>query len=167
MTQEPPPTPPAPPSTYPVTAGHASAPQTLEVHAAEGDIKPWDLDSKLHVVKGRQPRLDGPLKVTGRAKYTFDISMPGMLWGKMVRASVPAAEIVKIDASKAEKLPGVKAVWTTEARAVRFAGQDVAAVAAISPEIAEDAVRLVEGTYHERPDVTDLQKTNEEGAPLV
>ena len=150
-----------------VKAGHASAPQTLEVHAAVGDIKPWDLDSKLRVVKGRQPRLDGPLKVTGRAKYTFDISMPGMLWGKMVRASVPAAEIVKIDTSKAERLPGVKAVWTTEARAVRFAGQDVAAVAAISPEIAEDAARLVEVTYDERPYVTDLQKAMEEGAPTV
>jgi len=167
MSQDASPKPPEPTVTYVVKAGHASAPQTMEVHAAQGDIKPWDLDSKLRVVKGRQPRLDGPLKVTGRAKYTFDISMPGMLWGKMVRATVPAAEIVKIDTSKAEKLPGVKAVWTTEARAVRFAGQDVAAVAAISPEVAEDAARLVEVTYDERPYVTDLQKAMEEGAPTV
>ncbi len=167
MTQEASPKPPAPTVTYVVKAGHASAPQTLEVHAALGDIKPWDLDSKLRVVKGRQPRLEGPLKVTGRAKYTFDVSLPGMLWGRMVRASVPAAEIVKIDTSKAEKLPGVKAVWTTEARAVRFAGQDVAAVAAVSPEVAEDAARLVEVTYDERPFVTDLQKAMEEGAPAV
>jgi xanthine dehydrogenase YagR molybdenum-binding subunit len=167
MSQDASPKPPEPTVTYVVKVGHASAPQTLEVHAAEGDIKPWDLDSKLRVVKGRQPRLEGPLKVTGRAKYTFDISMPGMLWGKMVRASVPAAEIVKIDTSKAEKLPGVKAVWTTEARAVRFAGQDVAAVAAISPEVAEDAARLVEVTYDERPYVTDIQKAMEEGAPTV
>jgi xanthine dehydrogenase YagR molybdenum-binding subunit len=167
MTQQTPPKPEVPTVTYVVKAGHASAPQTLEVHAAEGDIKPWDLDSKLRVVKGRQPRLEGPLKVTGRAKYTFDISMPGLLWGKMVRAAVPAAEIVKIDTSKAERLPGVKAVWTTEARAVRFAGQDVAAVAAVSPEVAEDAARLVEITYDERPYVTDLQKAMEEGAPLV
>jgi xanthine dehydrogenase YagR molybdenum-binding subunit len=167
--QQPPasPKPEAPTVTYVVKAGHASAPKSLEVHAAEGDLKPWDLDSKLRVVKGRQPRLDGPLKVTGRAKYTFDVSMPGMLWGKMVRASVPAAEIVKIDTSKAERLAGVKAVWTTEARAVRFAGQDVAAVAAISPEVAEDAARLVEVTYDERPYVTDLQKAMEEGAPTV
>ena len=167
MSQDASPKPPEPTVTFVVKAGHASAPQRLEVHAAQGDIKPWDLDSKLRVVKGRQPRLDGPSKVTGRAKYTFDISMPGMLWGKMVRATVPAAEIVKIDTSKAEKLPGVKAVWTTEARAVRFAGQDVAAVAAISPEVAEDAARLVEVTYDERPYVTDLQKAMEEGAPTV
>ena len=84
MSQDASPKPPEPTVTFVVKAGHASAPQTLEVHAAQGDIKPWDLDSKLRVVKGRQPRLDGPSKVTGRAKYTFDISMPGMLWGKTV-----------------------------------------------------------------------------------
>ena len=107
---------------FKVKAGPETAPKEIEVNAAEGDLKPWDLDSKLRVVKGRQPRLDGPLKVTGKAKYTFDISVPGMLWGHMVGAAVPAAEITKIDTSKAEKLPGVKAVWTTDSRTVRFAG---------------------------------------------
>ena len=165
--QPPPAKPETPTVTYMIKAGLPSAPETLEVHVAEGDLKPWDLDSKLRVVKGRHPRLDGPLKVTGRAKYTFDVNLPGMLWGKMVRASVPAGDIVKVDTSKAERLPGVKAVWTTEARAVRFAGQDVAAVAAVSPEVAEEAARLVEVTYDERPYVTDLQKAMEEGAPLV
>src|SRR5207245_11785358 len=77
--------------TFKVKAGHASAPTTLEVHAAPGDLPPWDLDSKLRVVKGRQPRLDGPQKVTGRAKYTYDVTMPGMPWGQMIRATVPAA----------------------------------------------------------------------------
>jgi xanthine dehydrogenase YagR molybdenum-binding subunit len=153
--------------TFTVKAGHASSPQTLEVHAAQGDLKPWDLDSKLRVVKGRQPRLDGKYKVTGRAKYTYDISMPGMLWAKMVRAAVPAGQITKIDTSKAEAFPGVKAVWTSEARAVRFAGQDVAAVAAISPEVAEDAARLVEVTYDEAPFVTDLEKAMADDAPSV
>jgi xanthine dehydrogenase YagR molybdenum-binding subunit len=153
--------------TYTVKAGHASNPQTLEVHAAQGDLKPWDLDSKLRVVKGRQPRLEGKYKVTGRAKYTFDISMPGMLWGKMVRSPVPAGQIVKIDTSKAEALPGVKAVWTSDSRAVRFAGQDVAAVAAVSPEVADDAARLVQVTYEEAPFVTDLEKAMADDAPLV
>ena len=157
----------APTVTYKVKAGHASAPTVLEVHAAEGDIQPWDLDSKLRVVKGRQPRLDGPQKVTGRAKYTFDLNVPGMLWGKMVRASVPAGEIVKIDTARAEALPGVKAVWTTDSRTVRFAGQDIAAVAAVSPEVADDAARLVQVTYDEAPFVTDLEKAMADDAPLV
>src|SRR5262249_40705436 len=139
----------------------------LEVKVAEGDIKRWDRDTKFKVVKGRYPRLDGPQKVTGHAKYTFDINLPGMLWGKIVRATVPAGEIVKVDTSKAEKLPGVKAVWTTESRYVRFAGQDVAAVAAISPEVADDAARLVEGPYDERPYVTDLRTGMEADAALV
>jgi xanthine dehydrogenase YagR molybdenum-binding subunit len=153
--------------TYKVKVGHASAPRVMEVHAAEGDLPPWDLDSKLRVMKGRYPRIDGPQKVTGRAKYTFDINMPGMLWGKMVRASVPAAGIVKIDTSRAEALPGVKAVWTTDSRVVRFAGQDIAAVAAISPEVAADAARLVQVTYDERPYVTDIKKAMEPDAPTV
>jgi len=166
MTQETP-KPVTPTVTYKVKAGHASAPTVLEVHAAEGDIQPWDLDSKLRVVKGRQPRLDGPQKVTGRARYTFDLNLPGMLWGKMVRASVPAGEIVKIDTARAEALPGVKAVWTTESRTVRFAGQDIAAVAAVSPEVAEDAARLVQVTYDEKSYVTDIKKAMEPDAPLV
>lgn len=167
MAQQPPEGTPKPGPAFEVKAGHASAPVTLEVHPAEGDLPPWDLDSKLRVVKGRQTRLEGPLKVTGRAKYTYDVSLPGMLHAKMVRAAVPAAEIVKIDTARAEALPGVRAVWTTESRTVRFAGQDVAAVAAVSPEVAEDAARLVEVTYDERPFVTELRAALEEGAPAV
>jgi len=153
--------------TFTVKAGWEGAPKTLEVKAAEGDLKPWDLDSKLKVVKGRHPRLEAPLKVTGKAKYTYDINLPGMLWGRMVGAEVPAGEITKIDTAKAEALPGVKAVWTTESRTVRFAGQDVAAVAAVSPEVAQDAARLVQVTYDEKPYVTDLEKAMATDAPLV
>src|SRR5262245_39732109 len=162
MQQPPPSPPPVPTVKHTIKAGHPSNPQPLDVNVAEGDLKPWDLDTKLRVVKGRQTRLDGPAKVTGRAKYTFDLNLPGMLWAKMVRATVPAGEIVKIDTSKAEALPGVKAVWTTEARKVRFAGQDVAAVAATSPELAEDAARLVAVTYDERPYCVDIHRAIED-----
>jgi xanthine dehydrogenase YagR molybdenum-binding subunit len=168
MAQQPPPQQPeAPTVKFKVNAGHASNPTTIEVNAAEGDLPPWDLDSKLRIVKGRQPRLEGPLKVTGRAKYTYDVTLPGMLWGKMVRASVPAAGIVKIDVAKAKAHPGVKAVWTTDSKIVRFAGQDVAAVAAVSPEVADEAARLVEVTYDEKTYVTDLERALEPDAPLV
>jgi xanthine dehydrogenase YagR molybdenum-binding subunit len=148
-------------------AGFEGKPVEMDINPAEGDLKPWDLDTKFNVMKGRYPRIEGPLKVTGKAKYTYDIKLPGMLWGRMVGASVPHAEVVKIDTSKAEKLPGVKAVWTTESRTVRFAGQDVAAVAAITPEIAMDAARLIEVTYNEKPFITDLEKAMEAGAPPV
>ncbi len=147
--------------------GLPSAPQTMEVQLAPGDLPPWDLDSRLQVVKGRTPRLDGPAKVTGRARYAFDVKVQGMLWAKMVRATVPAGEVVRIDTSKAEALAGVKAVWTADVRTVRFTGQDLAAVAASSPEIAEDAAKLVEVVYEERSFVTDLERAMEVGAPLV
>jgi xanthine dehydrogenase YagR molybdenum-binding subunit len=154
-------------NTFQIKVGPAENPVMLEVHTAPGDLKPWDLDSRLRSVKGRHPRLEAPLKVTGRAQYTYDIQLPGMLWAKMVRAPIPAGKILRIDTSTAERLPGVKAVWTADAKLVRFAGQDIAAVAAVSQEIAEDAARLVEVQYEATPFVTDLEEAMTAKAPLV
>jgi xanthine dehydrogenase YagR molybdenum-binding subunit len=150
-----------------ITVGPAEAPVALVVHPAPGDAPPWDLDTRLTHVRGRHPRLEGPQKVTGRALYTYDVALPGMLWAKMVRASIPAGKILSIDTGKAERLPGVKGVWTTDAKRVRFAGQDIAAVAAVSPEIAEDAARLVEVKYEAAPFVASLEEAMAPGAPLV
>lgn len=152
---------------YTLKAGLREHPQALEVDVAEGDLRPWDLDSKLAVVTGREPRQDGPQKVTGRAKYTFDIKLPGMLWAKMVRASLPAANIRGIDTTRAQALPSVRAIWTTDSKTVRFAGQDIAAVAADSPEAAEDAARLITVDYEEKPFVTDLRRAIDSTAPWV
>jgi xanthine dehydrogenase YagR molybdenum-binding subunit len=90
-----------------------------------------------------------------------------MLYGRMIGASVPAAEILEVDTSKAEALPGVKAVWVTDSRIVRFAGQDVAAVAATSPDIARDAARLVKVRYKERPFAGELREAMKPDAPGV
>ena len=152
---------------FQVKVGPAESPAILEVHPEPGDLKPWDNDSRLRTVKGRHPRLEGPEIVTGRAKYTYDVHLPGMLWAKMVRAPIPAGKIVRIDTAKAERLQGVKAVWTTDARVIRFAGQDIAAVAAVSQEIAEDAARLVDVQYEETPFVTTLEEAMAPNAPLV
>jgi xanthine dehydrogenase YagR molybdenum-binding subunit len=153
--------------TFRVKVGPAENPVTLEVHPAAGDLKPWDNDSRLRAVKGRHSRLEAPQKVTGRAKYTYDVQLPGMLWAKMVRAPIPAGKIVRIDTAKAERLKGVKGVWTTDAKLVRFAGQDIAAVAAVSQEIAEDAARLVDVQYEATPFVTNLEEAMTPTAPLV
>lgn len=58
------------------------------------------------------PRKDGVEKATGRALYTVDMVLPGMLWGKILRSPYPHAKILRIDTTRAEKLPGVKAVIT-------------------------------------------------------
>jgi len=155
--------------TFQAKAGLPSAPTPMEVHASVGDIQPWDLDSwpQFEQMGKRRTRVEGPLKVTGRAKYTYDVKLPGMLYGRMIGAEVPAGEILSIDTSKAEALPGVKAVWTADSRIVRFAGQDVAAVAAVSPEVAMDAARLVKVTYKERPFTHELRAAMKDDAPLV
>jgi xanthine dehydrogenase YagR molybdenum-binding subunit len=157
----------APTTVRKVKAGHASQPRVMEVKTDPTDLVPWDLDTTFSVMGGRYPRLEALDKATGRAKYTYDISLPGMLWARMLRAPMPAADILGIDASRAEALPGVKAVWTTDARRVRFAGQDIAAVAAVSQEIAEDAARLIQVRYQPLPFVTDMQTAMKDGAPLV
>jgi 4-hydroxybenzoyl-CoA reductase subunit alpha len=64
------------------------------------------------VIGKRIPRIDGAVKVTGEAKYTVDVQLPGMLCAKILRSPFPHARIKHIDTSKAEKMPGVKAVIT-------------------------------------------------------
>ena len=111
----------------------------------------------------RLPRIDGLIKVIGKAEYSPDIVLPRMLCGKILRSPFPHAKILHIDTSKAKKLKEVKAIITAEdvtrspdikadtpmayervlaSGKVRFAGEEVAAVAAIDPDIAEEALGL-------------------------
>ncbi len=136
------------------------------------------------------PRLDGPAKVTGRAIYTDDMTLPGMLYGRMLRSPVAHAKIKRIDASAAKALPGVKDViigadtpgvkygnWRLVPQSqdelplavdkVRFVGDEVAAVCALDPEIAEKALSLIEVEYEELPPVFSVEEATAEGAPLI
>src|SRR6185369_4607000 len=93
-------------------------------------------------------RLDGPDKVTGRARYTFNITRPGMLYGRIVRSPHPHARVVSVDLAAAQRAPGVKAalVWKDPAdpnNRVMFQGDEVAGVAADTEEHAIDAARLM------------------------
>ena len=117
-------------------------------------------------------RLDGPDKVTGRAKYTFDINRPGMLYGKIVRSPYPHARIVSVDTSAAEKAPGVKAVliWQPAGapkKEVMFQGDEVAAVAADTEQHAIDASRLVKVEYEVLPAVIQVDQALAGMAPAV
>src|SRR5215470_7469873 len=111
------------------------------------------------------PRVEGAEKVSGRTPYAADVEIPNGLWAKLLRSSLPHARILKVDTSKATKLPGVRAVITSVdippvltglrmkdmpllARdRVRYVGEPVAAVAADSSEIAEDALNLIDIEY--------------------
>ena len=136
------------------------------------------------------PRNDARVKATGTAVYTDDIKLPGMLSGRILRSPFAHARIVHIDTSKAEGLPGVRCVITGEdtpkvkygnwrlfpetqdeyplaVDKVRFIGDEVAAVAAIDPDIAEEALGLIKVDYEELPAVFDVDSAILEGAPVI
>jgi carbon-monoxide dehydrogenase large subunit len=131
------------------------------------------------------PRVDNTGKVTGEARYTSDILLPGTLWAKTLRSPYAHARIVRLETSKAEKAPGVRAVLTgNDVRgilygrryrdilvlaqdSVRFMGERVVAVAADTLEQAEQAVDLIEVQYQELPAVFDPVAAAKEGAPII
>ena len=98
-------------------------------------------------------RVDGPAKVTGAAKYTYDVQPEGWLYGMILRSKWPAAQVTKIDLSKALTMPGVKAAVLDggEQRTVRFYGQELAAVAATTKQQCLDALRAIEVTADPLP----------------
>ena len=129
--------------------------------------------AKPAVIGTHVKRLDGPDKVTGRAKYTFDVNRPGMLYGRIVRSPHPHARIIAIDLTAARRAPGVKAtlVWRDPADAgrakVMFQGDEVAAVAADTEEHAIDAARLVKVDYEVLPHVANVEQSMAATAPPI
>jgi xanthine dehydrogenase YagR molybdenum-binding subunit len=105
----------------------------------------WPEAGKRSLIGKRVTRLDGAVKASGRAKYTYDVNLKGMLHGKMVFSPHAHAKVVSIDTSAAEKMPGVKAVQLMIApgKEVQWQGQEILALAAETEEQARDAARAV------------------------
>jgi len=126
-------------------------------------------------------RIEGRDKVTGRARYSADIRLPGMLWVKILRSPFAHARIRRIRTEAALALRGVHAVLSSDNapdipwydrgrlfdRTVRFAGDEVAAVAAESEQIAADALSLIQVEYEPLPFVLDLGEALAPGAPVI
>ncbi len=129
----------------------------------------WGEAHESRLIGKRIPRLSGADKVTGKAKYTFDINRPGMLYGRILRSPVAHATITAIDLSEAEALPGVKAAipLIEPGKRARYQGQEIAAVAAITDDIAKDAARLIQFDYEELPFVVDVDEAMGEDAPQI
>ena len=143
--------------------------------------------SDYQVLTSRAPRLDAPAKATGQAQYVDDMSMPGMLHAAILQSPLAHAKILHIDVSRARKLPGVKAVVTAKEAGlvkygvsparydetlfahdkVRYVGDEIAAVAAVDQETAQEALRLIKVDYEELPAVFDMFEAMKEGAPLI
>src|ERR1019366_7106349 len=109
----------------------------------------WPDAEQRTLIGKRISRVDSPLKVSGRAKYTYDYHAPQMLFGKVVRSPYAKAKIIGIDVSAAEKMPGVKAVEIIQkvGATVQWAGDEVVALAAVDEGVAEDAARAIVVKY--------------------
>jgi CO/xanthine dehydrogenase Mo-binding subunit len=137
------------------------------------------------VVGKPTPRVEGELKVTGKALYSADLNLPNTLWGKCLRSPFAYARIKNINSSKALQVPGVKSVITGADVAglrigrciydtpvvadgvVRFIGEKVAAVAAETKEAAEQALELIEVEYEELEPLIDPEEAAKDGAVIL
>ncbi|HEV7893915.1 MAG TPA: xanthine dehydrogenase family protein molybdopterin-binding subunit [Pyrinomonadaceae bacterium] len=159
--------------------------EEIEREMGADEPPPLGLNSELSVVGKRTPRLDGRLKVTGAAKYTADVRLPGMLFARMVTSPHPHARVISIDTSAATAHPQVRAVHILERvrdvaelrdkskelpskyPVVRFAGQPIAAVAATTQAAADEAARLVKVEYEPLPFVVDKDVARKDDSPKV
>ena len=159
------------------------------------DYPDYTADGKYKVIGTRPIRHDGVDKVTGAAVYGADVRLPGLLYGKVLRSPHPHAEILSIDTSKALALDGVRAVATADdlvdtvdklsnigettvnvreiaknslaSDKVLYTGHAVAAVCAVSPHIAEEALDLIEVEYKVLTPVVDIREAMCADAPLL
>src|SRR6516165_9920322 len=104
---------------------------------------PWP--SQRRLIGTKVPRLDAPMKATGRAKYSFDINRPGMLHARILRSPHAHARVKNIDTAAAEKVTGFRAhhMLVKPGGEVYFAGAELIAIAADTEEHAEDALRAI------------------------
>ena len=148
-----------------------------------GNVPP-PLDRELTVVGKPVNRKDAVEKVTGRAAYSGDLKLPGMLYGKVLRCPYLRARIVKIDTTKAEALPGVRAVITKEntkgwrtywygvpqiafPEVITYEGQEVAAIAADDIHIAQEAMELIDVEYDVLQHMLNAEETLESPPPIL
>jgi xanthine dehydrogenase YagR molybdenum-binding subunit len=141
--------------------------RVVDVRLPAGDLPPWDLDSKLTVVGGAVDRVDAVAKVTGRARYAFDAAPPGLVHAAILRSPHPRARLVRLDLSAAQKLPGVVAAVALKqaGNRIRFAGDELAAVAATTLDQARDAIEQIAVEYEVETHQTDWLQA--EGAPQL
>ena len=157
----------------------------------DGEAPPLPPNDKLRLIGKSTPRWNGREKVTGAVRYATDIALPGMLHAHLLRAPLPHAHIRAIDTSAAERHPGVRAVLVVigpngidgtasvsalegveatrraEQPVVLYAGAAVAALAALTPQAAEEAARLIRVEYEPLPFVVDMDDARVTNAPVV
>jgi xanthine dehydrogenase YagR molybdenum-binding subunit len=133
----------------------------------------WPPAEQRSLIGKRISRVDGPVKASGRAKYTYDQHPPGMLYGKVLRSPHAHAKVVSVDTSAAEKMPGVAAIQVVQGpgATINWAADDVVLVAADTEGHAQDAVNAIKVQYEVLPhfvnDFAEPKDVPESSGPLA
>ena len=150
---------------------NAEAPQVPEVQAPAraGRHPKYAWPEKSRVLGTRVSRIDRPEKVSGRAKYSYDILRPGMLYGRILRSPHAHARLKSIDAAAAERAPGVKALLITiqPGDKVLYPGEEIGALAAVTEQQAEDALRMITVDWEVLPVLANVEQAMRLEAPRV
>ncbi|NWG14271.1 MAG: xanthine dehydrogenase family protein molybdopterin-binding subunit [Acidobacteria bacterium] len=128
----------------------------------------WPDATRRALMGKRHSRIDGPDKVSGKAKYTQDRKLPDMLYGRIVRCPYAHAKVVSVDTSAAEKMPGVRAVTVIQGpgKEIHWAGDEIVAIAATDENIARDAARSVKVVYEQLPHFVREEDLSEAGSQI-
>jgi xanthine dehydrogenase YagR molybdenum-binding subunit len=140
-----------------------------QIQVQDNGISSWGDKNKHRLLNTKLPRVDAPAKTTGTAIYTHDVRVPGMLHGRLVTSIHAHARITTLDLSPALKIPGVKGALPVveEGSEIYYEGQPLAAIAAVTPEAAEDGARAVVVKYQVLPHVVTAEDALKPGAAPV
>ena len=138
---------------------------TVEIH--EMDAMPWGREDVFQHVGKETPRVDGAVKATGAARYTYDINRPNLCFAGLVYSPHAHAEVTSVDVASARAMPGVLAVTSFEGGRATYAGKIVAAVCAESEGVLADALEAVRVRYAVKPGPAVTDDAMKEGAPVV
>ena len=132
----------------------------------------WPINDKLKSVGKRVQRYDAIAKVTGQAKFTADMNLPGMLYAKFLNSNYPNAKITDVDIRRAERMSGVYGIHILKDQngnypEIKYAGQPILAVAASSLDVANDAINSIKVDYQYLDFVVDLEEAQQPEAHIV
>ena len=144
-----------------VVDGHE---REVEIEVDDVGDKAWPPRGSLSLLNHDLPRVDGPAKVSGRARYTHDVRLPGMLYARVLLCPLPRAAVT-LDLEAAKKIPGVAAVRSLDVGETAFLGQPIAVAAAETTEIAHDAIRAIGVKLVPKPWAVDPDQAAAAGAP--
>lgn len=154
-----------------ITVGYRALPgledrlEKRTVEPAEGDAPPWDANTKFAVIGSDIDRVDGLAKASGRAKYSYDVTFPGLLQAMILRSTVARGKLTGLELDEARAMPGIGAVIALKevGNRVRFVGDAIAAVAGANLNTVRDAIEKIRASYEQEEHNVDY--TVADGGP--